>query len=61
MQFRIRLLTSAALVVAGTAHAAVTFDANLEHDVMFKAKQGSTKGETSCVFQNLLTIRSNPS
>jgi len=47
MQFRIRLLTSAALVVAGTAHAALTFDANLEHDVMFKAKQGSTKGETS--------------
>lgn len=48
MLFQIRLVAiAAAFVSVGAAQAAVTFDANLEHDVMFKAKQGTTKGETS--------------
>lgn len=48
MQTKIRLVAvAAALVAAGAVQAGVTFDANLEHDVLFKGKQGSTAGATS--------------
>lgn len=48
MQTQIRLVAvAAALVAAGAAQAAVSFDANLEHDVLFKGKQGATSSATS--------------
>lgn len=48
MQTQIRLVAvAAALVAAGAAQAAVSFDANLEHDILFKGKQGATSSATS--------------
>lgn len=48
MQSHFRLVAvAAALATAGAAQAAVTFDANLEHDVMHKSSQGTTRGGTS--------------
>lgn len=48
MQSHFRLVAvAAALVAAGAAQATVTFDANLEHDVMHKSSQGNTRGGTS--------------
>jgi hypothetical protein len=38
---------AAALLAAGAAQAGVSFDANLEHDVLFKGKQGATSSATS--------------
>lgn len=48
MQTQIRLVAvAAALLAAGAAQAGVSFDANLEHDVLFKGKQGATSSATS--------------
>lgn len=48
MQTQIRLVAvAAAMLSVSAAQAAVTFDANLEHDVLFKGKQGTTSGATS--------------
>lgn len=48
MQTQIRLVAvAAALVAAGAAQAGVSFDANLEHDVLFKGKQGATSSATT--------------
>ena len=48
MQTQIRLAAvAAALLAAGAAQAGVSFDANLEHDVLFKGKQGGTSSATS--------------
>ena len=48
MQSQIRLVAmTAAMIVAGTAQAGVSFDANLEHDVLFKGQQGTAKSATS--------------
>lgn len=48
MQSSLRLVgVAAALVSASAAQSAVSFDANLEHDVLFKGKQGTTKAVTS--------------
>lgn len=48
MQTKIRMVAvAAALVAAGAVQAGVTFDANLEHDVLNKGKQGTTKSATS--------------
>ncbi len=48
MQTKIRMVAvAAALVAAGAVQAGVTFDANLEHDVLHKGKQGTTKSATS--------------
>ena len=48
MQTKIRMVAvAAALVAAGAVQAGVTFDANLEHDVLHKGKQGATASATS--------------
>lgn len=48
MQSHFRLVAvAAALVAAGAAQAAVTFDANVEHDVLFKGKQNATKASNT--------------
>lgn len=48
MQTKIRMVAvAAALVAAGAVQAGVTFDANLEHDVLHKGKQGTTKSAIS--------------
>lgn len=48
MQNQIRLAAlAAAVLAAGAAQAGVSFDANLEHDVLFKGKQGATSSATS--------------
>lgn len=41
------MAVAAALLAAGAAQAGVSFDANLEHDVLFKGKQGATSSATS--------------